>query len=158
MSDLLKELHEAHWESPSWRLFGLCHQAATRIAALEARLAESERLKIAWFECHLAHQEANQSLGRANTELFKRAMDAERRVLSALESTPPAPKVTDALAVAHEALEAASYQILEDYRTWVADDKDAKPRYGQYPRYDQVNAAIRVVSEALTAAQEAGNP
>lgn len=41
MDDLLTELQQAHRESPSWRLYGLCHQAATRIAELEAKLAEA---------------------------------------------------------------------------------------------------------------------
>lgn len=56
------------------------------IAELEAEVErltkerdEAERLKINWFETHLAHQEANQALGKANSELLKRAMDAERR-------------------------------------------------------------------------------
>jgi len=39
--ELLTALQQAHRESPSWRLYGLCHQAATRIAELEA---EVERL------------------------------------------------------------------------------------------------------------------
>lgn len=103
---------------------------------------------------------ANLDFAWGEEEAMKLAAQADYdlRILSTLEATPPAPKVTEALTIAHEALEAASDQILESYRTWVADDKDAKPRYGQYPRYDQVNAAIRVVSETLTAAQEAGRP
>lgn len=42
MVELVTALEQAHRESPSWRLYGLCHQAATRIAELEAA---NERLK-----------------------------------------------------------------------------------------------------------------
>ena len=38
MVDLLTELNAAHRESPSWRLYGLCHQAASRITELEAKV------------------------------------------------------------------------------------------------------------------------
>lgn len=39
MSDLLTELNDARRESPSWRLYGLCHRAASRISELEAEVA-----------------------------------------------------------------------------------------------------------------------
>lgn len=98
--------HRGYW---CWKVSSELAQAQERIKELEAELTEAindrneaERLKIAWFECHLAHQSANQELGRANVELLKRAMDAERRasILSALEATPSAPKVTDEMIAA----------------------------------------------------------
>ena len=74
-----------------------------------------------------------------------------------LYTAPPAPdeRAVEALRVALDALESAREQILKDYRTWVADDTEAKPYYGQISRYDQVNAAIHEVEAAL-AAKEAG--
>lgn len=56
------------------------------------------------------------------------------------------------LKMARDALETAADKMLEDYRTWVADDVAAKPRYGQIPAYDAVNAAVRECEDALCAA------
>lgn len=41
-----------------------------------------------------------------------------------------------------EALSGACDQILDSYRTWVADDTDAYPRPGQIPRYDAARTAL----------------
>lgn len=57
-----------------------------------------------------------------------------------------------ALKTARNALETAADKILDDYRTWVADNTEAKPRYGQIPEYDAVNAAVRECEDALLAA------
>lgn len=56
------------------------------------------------------------------------------------------------LKTARDALETAADKILDDYRTWVADDVTAKPRYGQIAAYDAVNAAVRECEDALCAA------
>ncbi|WP_144708663.1 MULTISPECIES: hypothetical protein [unclassified Aminobacter] len=136
---------------------------SAHIEALEARLAEAKAERDEYYargfglRSHVVRY-LNRNVSKETLrEAFMRWESASGTRFSispaALEATPPAPMVTEALTIAHEALEAASDQILESYRTWVADDKDAKPRYGQYPRYDQVNAAIRVVSEALTASE-----
>lgn len=56
------------------------------------------------------------------------------------------------------AMNAASDQILDSYRTWVADDTEAKPRYGQIPRYDQLNAAITKLEIFGIASPQPANP
>jgi hypothetical protein len=65
---------------------------------------------------------------------------------SALQSSPPVTAVDGGMV---EAMKAARDQILDSYRTWVADDMDAFPRKGQIPRYDQIVSAIAKVEAAL---------
>jgi hypothetical protein len=63
--------------------------AHARIAELERERDEALRYKDNWFRTHDAHRRANQTLGQANGELFKRAYEAEAdlaRLRSAVES------------------------------------------------------------------------
>ncbi len=76
---------------------------------------------------------------------------AVRVTVAKLEAAESALSASNAEAEAlRTALEEACDQILDSYRTWVADDIEGHPRPGQIPRYDRGRALLR----ALTAARE----
>jgi hypothetical protein len=105
----------------------------------EAAAAERDaaiRERDLWFKTHLSHRDACDALGKANGEMFKRALEAERRVESRqaqLRGIRESLEASDARATA---LEAALVQcrkqlnaIIEDgiptdFRAW-RDDIDA---------------------------------
>lgn len=86
-----------------------------RVEELERALADAEETLVRWHE--------------TNSHLAK--VDAEERGRQHAHTNRM-----------REALEGACEQILDSYRTWVADDIEAHPRPGQIPRYDAARAAL----------------
>ncbi|WP_210203041.1 hypothetical protein [Pseudaminobacter soli (ex Li et al. 2025)] len=92
---------------------------------------------------------------RARVALGGDATGASERLQSITERAEKAEAERNALAADKarlvEALTGACEQILDSYRTWVADDVGAHPRHGQIPRYDAARAALSGASTATPA-------
>lgn len=108
-------------------LFGGAPGSALRAdidALLSDRAATAERVE-------RLERQLREQITRADQQAEWAIREAEKSVASGAE-----------VARLREALEGACEQILDSYRTWVADDIEAHPRPGQIPRYDAARAAL----------------
>lgn len=144
------------------------HEAADRLEALER---ENKELRKKLADERIVAEKAHEADAKAFLAAITRAETAERQLAEAqgwakewhrtcetiatLMDLPEPEGATFAQAVSDKlaerdadlarvrvALEDACDQILDSYRTWVADHITAFPRPGQIPRYDRARAAL----------------
>lgn len=131
---------------------------ADALAALRAELADEQRRSNSLLETLDKYQAADIAESVSSVRLQKRAEAAEAELAEAKreietqkelkkharkccdEADAEVARLKDENKELVAALEGACEQILDSYRTWVADDSKAHPRPGQIPRYDRARS------------------